>query len=49
MAESGITGPGDAQRLADGGYHAVLVGEWLVTSADPEPAVESLRRRPRGA
>ncbi|MBW3644505.1 MAG: indole-3-glycerol phosphate synthase TrpC [Actinobacteria bacterium] len=49
VAESGITGPGDAQRLVDGGYHAVLVGEWLVTSADPEPAVESLRRHPRGA
>ena len=49
VAESGIAGPDDAQRLADGGYHAVLVGEWLVTSADPEPAVESLRRRPSGA
>jgi indole-3-glycerol phosphate synthase len=49
LAESGITGPGDAQRLADAGYHAVLVGEWLVTNADPEPAVESLRCRPRGA
>ena len=35
VAESGITGPGDARTLPDAGYHAVLVGEHLVTSADP--------------
>ena len=35
VAESGIRGPADAARLADAGYHAVLVGESLVTSGDP--------------
>ena len=43
VAESGITGPEDAARLADAGYHAVLVGESLVTSGDPAAAVEALR------
>lgn len=43
VAESGITGPADAARLADAGYHAVLVGESLVTSADPAAAVAALR------
>ncbi|MGI8686031.1 MAG: indole-3-glycerol phosphate synthase TrpC [Acidimicrobiales bacterium] len=43
VAESGITGPDDAARLADAGYHAVLVGESLVTSADPAAAVRALR------
>ncbi|MGI8758279.1 MAG: indole-3-glycerol phosphate synthase TrpC [Acidimicrobiales bacterium] len=45
VAESGVTGPGDAGRLAEAGYDAVLVGEWLVTSADPQGAVGSLRRQ----
>jgi indole-3-glycerol phosphate synthase len=48
VAESGITGPDDAARLADAGYHAVLVGESLVTSPDPAAAVRALRGR-RGA
>ena len=39
VAESGIRGPADAARLADAGYHAVLVGESLVTSGDPAEAV----------
>lgn len=43
VAESGITGPDDVARLADAGYHAVLVGESLVTSADPSAAVRALR------
>ena len=43
VAESGITGPDDAARLADAGYHAVLVGEALVTSDDPAAAVRALR------
>jgi len=43
VAESGITGAGDAARLADAGYHAVLVGESLVTSPDPAGAVRALR------
>jgi indole-3-glycerol phosphate synthase len=43
VAESGIRGPEDARRLADAGFHAVLVGESLVTSADPAAAVRELR------
>jgi len=43
VAESGITGPGDAAVLAGAGYHAVLVGEHLVTSGDPEGGVSALR------
>jgi indole-3-glycerol phosphate synthase len=48
VAESGITGPADAATLASAGYHAVLVGEHLVTSGDPEGGVAALRsaRRP---
>jgi indole-3-glycerol phosphate synthase len=45
VAESGIGGPGDARRLADAGYHAVLVGEALVRSPDPGAAVAALRGR----
>jgi indole-3-glycerol phosphate synthase len=43
VAESGITGAGDARRLAGAGYHAVLVGEALVRSGDPAAAVAALR------
>lgn len=43
VAESGIGGPADAAVLASAGYHAVLVGESLVTSGDPEAAVRALR------
>ncbi|CAB4547029.1 unannotated protein [freshwater metagenome] len=43
VAESGITGPADAEVLASAGYHAVLVGEHLVTSGDPEGGVSALR------
>jgi indole-3-glycerol phosphate synthase len=50
VAESGITGPGDAAELAAAGYHAVLVGEHLVTSGDTSAAVTALRgARPRPA
>ena len=42
VAESGITGPADAARATDAGYDAVLVGEYLVTSADPADAVRGL-------
>ncbi len=44
VAESGITGAGDARRLADAGFDAVLVGESLVRSADPAAAVAALRK-----
>jgi indole-3-glycerol phosphate synthase len=43
VAESGIGGPDDAVPLAAAGYHAVLVGESLVRSADPAAAVAALR------
>jgi indole-3-glycerol phosphate synthase len=47
VAESGIAGPDDAAILADAGYHAVLVGEHLVRSADPAAAVHALRMSTR--
>jgi indole-3-glycerol phosphate synthase len=43
VAESGIAGPDGARRLADAGYHAVLVGEALVTAGDPTRSVADLR------
>ncbi len=43
VAESGVRGPDDARDLAHAGYHAVLVGESLVTAQDPGEAVRSLR------
>lgn len=43
VAESGVRGPADAAVLAAAGYHAVLVGESLVTSGDPAAAVRALR------
>jgi indole-3-glycerol phosphate synthase len=49
VAESGIRGPDDARTLADAGYHALLVGESLVTSGDPAAAVAALRDAVRRA
>jgi indole-3-glycerol phosphate synthase len=46
VAESGIGGRVDVARLADCGYDAVLVGESLVTSADPAAAVRTLKGAP---
>jgi indole-3-glycerol phosphate synthase len=43
VAESGVRGGADARRLRDAGYDAVLVGETLVTAADPAAAVRELR------
>ncbi len=43
VAESGIGGPADVGPLVDAGFHAVLVGESLVRSGDPEAAVRALR------
>lgn len=48
VAESGITGPADAAVLAEAGYHAVLVGEHLVTSGDPRGGVAALRSSAHG-
>lgn len=42
VAESGVRGPEDAAALCGAGYRAVLVGEHLVTSPDPEGAVRAL-------
>ena len=42
VAESGIAGPHDVRALGRAGYDAVLVGEWLVTSADPASALGRL-------
>jgi indole-3-glycerol phosphate synthase len=42
VAESGIRDADDVRRLADCGFHAVLVGETLVRSADPAAAVADL-------
>jgi indole-3-glycerol phosphate synthase len=43
VAESGVRGRDDALALAAAGYHAVLVGEHLVTSDDPAGALAALR------
>ena len=43
VAESGVRGRDDALALAAAGYHAVLVGEHLVTSEDPSAALDALR------
>jgi len=43
VAESGVRGQEDALALATAGYHAVLVGEHLVRSADPSAAISKLR------
>lgn len=42
VAESGVRGRDDAKALRDAGYHAVLVGEHLVTSHDVARAVTDL-------
>jgi indole-3-glycerol phosphate synthase len=46
VAESGVRGADDARRLAAAGYDAVLVGETLVTSADPAAEVARLLGSP---
>jgi indole-3-glycerol phosphate synthase len=43
VAESGVRGPDDARSLRDAGYHAILVGETLVTATDPAVTLRSLR------
>lgn len=51
VAESGIRGPGDAERAARAGADALLVGGWLMEGS-PEARVASLAglsRRPRPA
>ncbi|MDQ6784784.1 MAG: indole-3-glycerol phosphate synthase TrpC [Actinomycetota bacterium] len=43
VAESGIRNAEDVARLGDAGYDAVLVGEALITAADPTAALRLLR------
>lgn len=43
VAESGVRGATDAASLHSAGYHAVLVGETLVTAADPAAVIGQLR------
>lgn len=43
VAESGIRDAGDVARLSACGFDAILVGESLVTSADPAQAVRMLK------
>jgi indole-3-glycerol phosphate synthase len=45
VAESGIGGRADVERLEDAGYDAILVGEHLVTAADPGMALGALLGR----
>ena len=42
VAESGVRDSADARALQSAGFHAVLVGETLVTSGDPSQAVADL-------
>ena len=43
VAESGVRGAADARGLQAAGYHAVLVGETLVTAGDPAGEIAALR------
>jgi indole-3-glycerol phosphate synthase len=43
VAESGVRDAADARSLRAAGYHAVLVGETLVTAADPARAIRDLK------
>ena len=44
VAESAIRAPADAERMAEAGYDAVLVGEALVRSDDPTRLVDAMTR-----
>ncbi|MCL1598593.1 MAG: indole-3-glycerol phosphate synthase TrpC [Actinomycetia bacterium] len=45
IAESGVSSPEGAARMARAGYDAILVGEALVRSLDPAGLVKSLKGR----
>ena len=45
VAESGLKSADDINRLTAAGYHAFLVGERLITQADPGAALKELRGR----
>lgn len=42
VSESGIHSPADISRLREAGFHAFLVGEHLMNSADPAEALRAL-------
>ena len=42
VSESGLSGPDDVARLRQAGYGAFLVGERLMTTADPEGTLRAL-------
>jgi indole-3-glycerol phosphate synthase len=44
VAESGVSTPEGAARMAAAGYNAILVGEALVTASDPATLLMDLRR-----
>jgi len=44
VAESGVRDADDARSLRDAGYDAILVGETLVTAADPRTTIERLKQ-----
>lgn len=46
VAESGVRSPSDTARLKSAGFHAVLVGEALVTATDPVAQLVALRTGP---
>lgn len=48
VSESGISDAGDVRRAAAAGADAVLVGEALVRSEDPQEAVAAMAAVPRG-
>ncbi|MEY2473403.1 MAG: indole-3-glycerol phosphate synthase [Actinomycetota bacterium] len=43
VAESGVRDAGDARRLRDAGFDAILVGQTVVTAGDPSEMARSLR------
>jgi len=49
VAESAIRAPADAERMAEAGYDAVLVGEALVRSDDPTRLVDAIAEVPATA
>ena len=44
LAESGIRGRADLERLASAGYRAFLIGEHLLRAEDPEEFLRALRK-----
>jgi indole-3-glycerol phosphate synthase len=43
VSESGLDSAADVARLRAAGYHAFLVGEYLMKSPDPAAALRDLR------